>query len=136
MCFASQTSLVLRNLLSTFVGQPTMVNLSMDFTHLHSNNVVIDYEDAKAKVQADVSPEQKFGKIWHKCTLSDHDWSTCIHKTVTPMMHLFMETEIDLEDTTNEENKYTVKRSGSAAILVNLSYFKPKTVQRAFINFY
>ena len=43
-----------------------------------------------------------------------------------------METEINLEDATDEEYKYTVKKSGSAAILVNLSYFEPETVQRAF----
>ena len=34
----------------------------MDFAHLHSNNVIIDSKDAKAKVQADVSPVQKPGK--------------------------------------------------------------------------
>jgi hypothetical protein len=38
------------------------VNLSMDFAHLHKNSVMIDSKDAKAKVQADVSPVQKTGK--------------------------------------------------------------------------
>ena len=104
----------------------------MDFAHLHSNNVMIDSKDAKAKVQADVSPVQKPGKTWRKHTLPDHDWSASVHNSVTPMTHLFMETEVNLEDATEEEYQYTVKRSGSAAILVNLLYFEPETVQRAF----
>ena len=41
-------------------------NISMDFAHLHSDNVMIDSKDAKAKVQADVSPVQKPGKTWKK----------------------------------------------------------------------
>ena len=93
---------------------------------------MIDSKDAKAKVQADVSPVQKPGKTWRKHTLPDHDWSASVHNSVTPMTHLFMETEVNLEDATEEEYRYTVKRSGSAAILVNLLYFEPETVQRAF----
>ena len=38
------------------------VNVSMDFAHIHSNNVMIDSKDAKAKVQADVSRVQKPGE--------------------------------------------------------------------------
>jgi hypothetical protein len=108
------------------------VNLSMDFAHLHSTNVMIDSKDAKAKVQADVSPVQKPGKTWRKITLPDHDWNAVAHNSITPMTHLFMETELHLEDATKEEDHYTVKRSGSVAILLNLSYFEPETVQRAF----
>ena len=37
------------------------VNISMDFAHSHSSNVIIDSKDAKAKVQSDVSPVQKPG---------------------------------------------------------------------------
>ena len=43
------------------------------------------------------------------------------------MTHLFTKTEVNLEDATEEEYQYTVKRSASAAILVNLSYFEPET---------
>jgi hypothetical protein len=46
------------------------------------------------------------------------------------MTHLFMEMQINLEENTDEECLYTVKRSGTAAILLNLSYFEPETVQR------
>ena len=92
---------------------------------------MIDSKDAKAKVQADVSLVQKPGKTWSKHTLPDHDWSAGVHKSVTPITHLFMETEVNLEDATEEEYQYTVKRSGSA-IVVNLLYFEPETARRAF----
>ncbi|CAB4013197.1 Hypothetical predicted protein [Paramuricea clavata] len=72
---------------------------------------MIDSKDAKAKVQSDVSPVQKPGKTWRKITLPDHDWNAVAHNSITPMMHLFMETELHLEDATKEEDHYTVKRS-------------------------
>ena len=108
------------------------VNLSMDFANLNSNNIMIDSKDAKAKVQADVSPVQKPGRTWRKITLPDYDWSGVVHNSITPMTHLFMETELNLESNSEEEFLYTVKRSGTAAILLNLSYFEPQTIQRAF----
>jgi hypothetical protein len=108
------------------------VNMSMDFANLNSNNIMIDSKDAKAKVQADVSPVQKPGRTWRKITLPDHDWSGVVHNSITPMTHLFMETELNLESNSEEEFLYSVKRSGTAAILLNLSYFEPQTIQRAF----
>ncbi len=108
------------------------VNLSMDYAYLHSQNVMIDSKDAKAKVQADVSPVQRPGRTWRKITLPDHDWSGLAHNSITPMAHLFMETEMQLEETTDEDDYYSVKRSGAAAILLNLSYFEPEIVQRVF----
>lgn len=99
---------------------------------MHSNNVFIDSKDAKAKVQADVAPVQKPGKTWRKITLPDHDWSASAHNSITPMAHLFMETEMQLDFDNEEASSYSVKRSGGAAILLNLSYFEPETVQRAF----
>ena len=48
------------------------------------------------------------------------------------MTHLFMATELKLEEKTDEECLYTVKRIGAAAILLNLSHFEPETVQRVF----
>ena len=104
----------------------------MDFAHVHSNNVMIDSKDAKAKVQADVSPVQKPAKTWRKIILPYHDWSALAHNSVTPMTHLFMETELSVEELTEEERHYTVKRTGAAAILINLSHFEPETIHRAF----
>ena len=94
---------------------------------------MIDSKDAKAKVQADVSPVQKPGKTWRKITLPDHDWSGVAHNSITPMTHLFMETELnELDSSSEEESLHSVKRSGTAAVLLNLSYFEPETIQRAF----
>ena len=69
---------------------------------------------------------------WRKITLPDHDWTAAAHTSITPMTHLFMETELSFEEKTDDECHYTVKRSGSAAILLNLSHFEPETIQRAF----
>jgi hypothetical protein len=44
------------------------------------------------------------------------------------MTHLFMEMELHLDESTDEEQHYMVKRSGKAAILINLSHFEPETV--------
>ncbi|CAB4026118.1 Hypothetical predicted protein [Paramuricea clavata] len=108
------------------------VNLSMDYAYLHSQNVMIDSKDAKAKVHADVSPVQKPGRTRRKITLPDHDWSGLAHNAITPMTHLFMETELQFEEESDEDYYYSVKRSGAAAILLNLAYFEPETVQRVF----
>ena len=108
------------------------VNLSMNFANSNSSNVMIDSKDAKAKVQADVSPVQKPGRTWRKVTLPDHDWSGVAHNSITPMTHLFMETELNLESNLEDEILYSVKRSGTAAVLLNISHFEPETIQRAF----
>jgi hypothetical protein len=70
--------------------------------------------------------------LYRKITLPDHDWRAAAHNSVTPMTHLFMEMELHLDKSTDEEQHYTVKRSGKTAILINLSHFEPETVQRAF----
>ena len=108
------------------------VNMSMDFAYYNASNIMIDSKDAKAKVLADVSPVQRPGKSWRKITLPDHDWSGLAHNSITPTTHLFMETQLQLQEETDEEYQYSVKRSGKAAILLNLSHFEPETVQRAF----
>ena len=64
--------------------------------------------------------------------LPDHDWSGVAHNSITPMTHLFMETVLNVESNSEEESIYTMKRSGTAAILLNISYFEPETIQRAF----
>ena len=108
------------------------VNLTMDYAHLQSHNVMIDSKDAKAKINADVSPIQKPGKTWRKITLPDHDWNRTVYNSVTPMSHLFMETDLRLDESENEDLHFSVRRTGTAATLLNLSYFEPETVQRVF----
>ena len=106
------------------------VNLTMDMAHLDSNNVLIDSKDAK--VNADVSPVQKPGKTWRKITPPDHDWNRLANTSVTPMSHLFMETDINHECNENDNYYYNIRRTGAAATLLNLLYFKPETVHPAF----
>ena len=108
------------------------VNLTMDYAHLQSHNVMIDSKDAKAKINADVSPVQKPGKTWRKITLPDHDWNRTVHNSVTPMSHLFMETDLSVAESEKEDHHFSVRRTGTAATLLNLSYFEPETVQRVF----
>lgn len=100
--------------------------------HLHSEIILIDSKDAKAKIHSDVSPVQKPGKTWRKVTLLDHNWSRVAHNSVTPMSHLFMETDLHFEGEEDEHSYYGVIRTGAAATLLNLSYFEPETVQRVF----
>ena len=63
-----------------------------------SNNFLVDSKDAKAKINADVSPVQKPGKSWRKIILPDHDWNRLAHNAITPMSLLFLETDLTLED--------------------------------------
>ena len=108
------------------------VNLTMDYPHLQSHNVMIDSKDAKAKINADVSPVQKPGKTWCKIMLPDHDWNRTVHNSVTPMSHLFMETDLSVAESEKEDHHFSVRRTGTAATLLNLSYFGSETVQRVF----
>lgn len=108
------------------------VNLTLDFARTTPDNVVVDSKDDKAKVHADVSPVQKPGKTWRKITLPDHDWCRLAHNAVTPMTHLFVETELNLEEEEEENKLYSVRRTGTAATLINISHFEPETVQRVF----
>ena len=108
------------------------VNLTMDYAHLHPKSIMVDSKDAKAKVNADVSPVQKPGKTWRKITLPDHDWDRLAHNSITPMSHLFLETHLNFEGEENEEHYYGVRRTGTAATLLNLSYLESETVHRVF----
>ena len=108
------------------------VNLTLDFARSNPDNVMVDSKDAKAKVHADVSPVQKPGKTWRRITLPDHDWCRLAHQAVTPMSHLFVETELILEEEGGQSRFYSVRRTGTAATLINISYFEPETVQRVF----
>ena len=108
------------------------VNLTLDFARASPDNVMVDSKDAKAKVHADVSPVQKPSKTWRKITLPDHDWCRLAHNAVTPMSHLFVLTEVILEEEEDEKTFYSVRRTGTAATMINISYFEPETVQRVF----
>ena len=48
------------------------------------------------------------------------------------MTHLFAETHKDVINENVEGSYYHVRRSGSAATLLNISYFEPETVHRVF----
>ena len=71
-------------------------------------------------------------QTWRKITLPDQNWSGLAHNAITSMAHLFMETELQWKEEVDEDCYYSVKRSGAPAILLNLSYFEPETVQRDF----
>ena len=79
-----------------------------------------------------MSPVKKPGKTWRKIVLQDHDWSRLGHNAVTPMTHLFLKTESILEEEEDNKLYYRVRRTGTAATLLNLSHFEPETVQRVF----
>ena len=108
------------------------VNLTLDCANLFRENVLVDSKDAKAKVNADVSPVQKPGKTWRKMALPDHDWNRLTHNSVTPMTHLLMETELNYDVNEDESHNVEVRRTGKAVTLLNLSHFEPETVQRVF----
>jgi len=108
------------------------VNLTLDLAHSLPNCILVDSKDAKAKIHSDVSPVQKPGKTWRKVILPDHDWNRSSQNAVTPMSHLLMETELHLEEKGEERLVYSVRRTGTAATLLNLSHFEPETVHRVF----
>ena len=103
------------------------VNLTLDMAHSFPNEILNDSKDAKAKINADVSPVQKPGKSWRKIILPDHDWNRPAPNAITPMSHLFIQTDLTLKDQTEQNLVYSVRRTGAAATLLNISYFEPKT---------
>ena len=48
------------------------------------------------------------------------------------MSHLFIEPDLTLEDQGEQNFVYSVRRTGKAATLINLSCFEPETVHHAF----
>ena len=104
----------------------------MDYANQIPNNMLVDSRDAKAKIQADVSPVQRPGKSWRKIVIPDHDWSRETHNAITRMTHLFLETDLNLEEGGETDSFYTVRRTGGVATLLNLSYFEKETVHRVF----
>ena len=112
------------------------VNLTLDYANQIPNNMFVDSRDAKAKIQADVSPVQRPGKSWWKIVIPDHDWSRETQYSVTPMMHLFLETDLNLEKAGDIDSFSTVCRTGGVATLLNLSYFERETVHRVFYELF
>ena len=70
------------------------VNSIVDAETRNNKSFMIDSKDAKRIVLADVSPVRKPGKTWKKLSLADHDWDQSKTNAVTPMSHLFLETNI------------------------------------------
>ncbi len=106
------------------------VNLTLDLAHSLPKDILVDSKDAKAKINADVSPVQKPGKSWRKITLPDHDWNRSAQNSITPMSHLFVQTDETLEDQKGQNLVYSVRRTGTAATLLNISLFEPETIHR------
>ena len=100
--------------------------------HSMPNNFLVDSKDVKAKINTDVSPIQKPGKSWRKIILPDHDSNRLAHNAITPMSHLFLETDLTLEGQREQNLVYSVHSTGTAAILLNISYFEPETVHHVF----
>lgn len=48
------------------------------------------------------------------------------------MSHLFIQTDLTFEDQKEQNLVYSVRRTGAAATLLNISYFEPETVHRVF----
>lgn len=105
----------------------------MDCGHHFKNSVLLDSKDAKAKVNCDVTPVQRPGKSWRKITTPDHDWKRLAHNSITPVSHLFMETELKVGE---DDSSHIEVRTGKAATALNLSHFEPETVERVFNGFF
>lgn len=108
------------------------VNLTLDMAHSFPNEILVDSKDTKAKISTDVSPVQKPSKSWRKIILPDHNWNRSAQNAITPMSHLFIQIDLTLEDQKEQNLVYSVRRTGAAATLLNISYFEPETVHRVF----
>lgn len=96
----------------------------MDWAHLAPDNMLVYSRDAKAKIQASVSPVQRPGKSWCKSILPDHEWSRTTNNTITPMSHLLIETHLNYEGMEKEIHFILFAEQENW----NLSYFKGETV--------
>ena len=104
-----------------FVIKFTLVNTQREsYARLQSHNIMIDSKDTKAKINADVSPVQKPGKTWHKITLPDHDWNRTVYNSVTPMSHLFMVTDLSVDESEKEDHHFSFRRTGTAATISHI----------------
>lgn len=108
------------------------INITLELCKLNPSNVLVDSKDAKTAILSDVSPVQRPGKSWKKIELPDHDWQRSTTNTITPMTHLFLETQ----ETPLDETTTLIKRTGQAATILNMTFFEPHTVQRLFSDFF
>ena len=123
------------------------VNSTVDTATKNNKSFMIDSKDAKRNVLADVSLVQKPAKTWKKLRLPDHDWDQSKTNAVTPMSHLFLETNITRKEsvpmllTSDDSFIHLPQResvilhvtcTGKAVTSLNLSYFEPQTTNRAF----
>lgn len=78
----------------------TTSNVNNLVESMDGDHTIFDSKDAKCKVCADISPVQRPGKTWKKRggSLLDHEWNQSRVNAVTPMTHLFLETNRDEVD--------------------------------------
>lgn len=122
------------------------VNYIVD-TATNDKSFMIDSKDAKRIVLADCCPVQKPGKTWKKINLPDHDWDQSKTNAITPMSHLFLETNVThkesvpllltqedffIHSSQRESITLHVTRTGKAVTLLNVSYYEAETTNRAF----
>ena len=104
----------------------------------------MDSRDAKAVIRPNISFG---GKTWKNISNPDHTYDTSRTNAVTPMTHLFVQTtetartvKFNTDDNVQELFMTTLprkeviihlKRSGTAATVLNLSYYEPETAIRS-----
>ena len=108
---------------------------------------MVDSKDAKSIVLSDSCPVQKPARTWRKLNLPDHDWDQSRTNAVTPMSHLFLETNVTRKESVpllltpndvfihpSQEQSIIlhITHTGKAVTLLNLSFFEPETTNRAF----
>ncbi len=123
------------------------VNHRIDKAASEPNAFMVDSKDAKSIVLADSCPIQKPARTWRKLNLPDHDWDQSRTNAVTPMSHLFLETNVTRKESVpllltpndvfihpSQEQSIIlpITRTGKAVTLLNLSFFEPETTNRAF----
>ncbi|XP_060592863.1 uncharacterized protein LOC132747483 [Ruditapes philippinarum] len=101
-------------------------NIILDMAYERQDSTFVDSKDAKAIVCANVAPVQKPGRTWKKRVYLDHDWDQSKTFAITPMTHLILQTEKQVQITSGGTVIRT-KRTGRGISILNLSYFEPET---------
>ena len=114
------------------------VNYLVDSASENPTGFLLDSRDAKCVVCGDIAPVLKPGRTWRNFETPDHTFDQSRKNAVTPMTHLFMETnngpqlenaELLIPETDVVLN---VTRTGKAITLINLSLTEPETVFHVF----
>ena len=114
------------------------VNYLVDSASENANGYFLDSKDAKCIVCGDIAPVLKPGRTWRNFETPDHSFDQSRINAVTPMTHLFMdiEKEIQQNDATllipKTDVVINVTRTGKAVTLINLSFTEPEIVFRVF----